>query len=61
MTKSNIIKIKRGLSSNLSTLEGRELALTTDNNELYAEIELGRGKIIAINTNATARLTTETS
>lgn len=44
---ANIIKIKRGLSSNISnaTLEQGELAITTDTNELYVGTESGNTKL----------------
>lgn len=44
---ANTIKIKRGLSSNISnaTLEQGELAITTDTNELYIGKESGKEKI----------------
>lgn len=44
---ANIIKIKRGLSSNISnaTLEQGELAITTDTNELYVGKANGKEKI----------------
>lgn len=44
---ANTIKIKRGLSSNISnaTLEQGELAITTDTNELYVGKEGGKEKI----------------
>lgn len=44
---ANIIKIKRGLSSNISnvTLEQGELAITTDTNELYIGTESGKIKL----------------
>lgn len=44
---TNIIKIKRGLSSNISnaTLEQGELAITTDTNELYVGTESGNTKL----------------
>lgn len=44
---ANTIKIKRGLSSNISnaTLEQGELAITTDTNELYVGKESGKEKI----------------
>ena len=44
---ANTIKIKRGLSSNISnvTLEQGELAITTDTNELYVGTESGNTKL----------------
>ena len=44
---ANIIKIKRGLSSNIDniTLAQGELAITTDTNELYVGKESGKEKI----------------
>ena len=46
---ANIIKIKRGLSSNIdnTTLAQGELAITTDTNELYVGKESGKEKINA--------------
>ena len=44
---ANIIKIKRGLSSNISnaTLEQGELAITTDTQDLYVGTDSGNKKV----------------
>ena len=44
---ANIIKIKRGLSSNINntTLEQGELAITTDTQDLYIGTDSGNKKV----------------
>ena len=63
---ANIIKIKRGLSTNIPnvSLEQGELAITTDTNELYVGTEAGKEKLTgggmdAINIVADSSITTE--
>lgn len=63
---ANIIKIKRGLSTDIpnATLEQGELAITTDTNDLYVGTETGKEKLTgggmdAINIVADSSITTE--
>lgn len=63
---ANIIKIKRGLSTDIpnASLEQGELAITTDTNELYVGTEAGKEKLTgggmdAINIVADSSITTE--